>query len=180
MPSPPSSIHVLAAPPYAPPYTSSSTAPGSLRPASPLALFHRDTQRLFAASSAPQLVPAPSFPTSPSREPPSNLRRDPSKTSRALISRGTQTDPISIRVEMLVRLIMRGLVSLAAMQFLAIYDMLFHLCSGSPASRALFRLYIAYFIRPVLRGVHFSLIWIRVFIHILSAVIALLTLDPIL
>ncbi len=102
----------------------------------------------------------------------------PFGTPRASISRGTQTDPISIRAEALLHPILRGLVSLAAMQFLTIFDRFHMFLSGSPALWALCCLTLAHCVCPVLRGVHFTLIWIGVVLHICSAIVAIITPDP--
>ncbi len=142
--------------------TSFTIAPGSRWPDSPLALFHRDVQNLFSNSSAPRLVPVPSSATFPSLRPHSAQRRAPSSS----ISQGTQTDPITIPTVNLVRPILRGLVSLAALQFLTTYNQIILFVTESPALRATLHLYITYFLCPVLRGVHFVLIWIGIFVHI--------------
>jgi len=178
VPSPPSPIHVHAAPPYAPHSTSSTNAPDTLRPDSPLALFHRDARRLFEASSTPRLVPAPYSPSSHSHEQHSTLKRDRSGIPRASTSCRTQTDIISIRAETLVCPILRGLVSLAAMQVLTTFDKLHLLLSASPTLWALYRTCLVYCLRPMLRGVHFTLIWIGVVVRILSAIVVIVTPDP--
>src|SRR6266404_6483397 len=95
------------------------------------------------------------------------------------ISRGTQTDPITIKATALVRPILRGLVSILALQVLATYDHFVLFLADSPGLRALLTFCLIRCIRPVLRGVHFTLIWIGVVLRILSAVIAIITPDPI-
>ena|SRR6266404_218178 len=122
-------------------------------------------------------MPTPSFTFSHSQAPPSNQRKDPLPETRSSISHGIQTDPITIRAEVLIHPILQGLVSLAAMQVLALYDSLISFCSDSLALMAVLRLYIAYCLRPMLRGVHLFLIWLGVFIRILSAIVAILTPD---
>jgi len=108
-----------------------------------------------------------------SREPLSNQRRAPSG-----ISHGTQTYPLNIKATALVRPILRGLVSLAAMQVLATYDHVTMFLSDSPALRAVLTFCLIRCLHPVLRGIHFLLIWIRVTIHIISALIVIITPDP--
>ncbi len=129
--------------------------------------------RLFGVSSIPREVPMPYSTFSLSQEPLSSQRR-----ALSGISHGTQTDPINIKVTALVWPILRGLVSLAALHVLATYDSITLFLSDSPALRAILTFCLIRCLRPVLRGIHFLLIWISVTLRILSALVAIITPDP--
>ena len=78
----------------------------------------------------------------------------------------------------MVQPILQGLVSLSALQVLATYDRLIALLADSPALRAILIFCLVRCLHPMLRGVHFLLIWIGVVLRILSAMIAIITPDP--
>ena len=161
---------------HAPPNAGVCTCSAHVCRGSPYTHIAYHSSRLRRCST--QTSRAPYSTTSRSPPLPFNLRRAPLVPAHPSISRGTQTDPINIRAEELVRPIFRGLVSLVAVQVLLTFNSIHFYVTRSPALRALCRTYIVYCLRPVLRGVHFLLIWIGVFIRILSAVIAIITPDP--
>jgi len=69
-------------------------------------------------------------------------------------------------------------VSLAALQVLATYDYCAMIVDELPALQAILTFCLIQLLCPMLRGIHFLLIWIEVILHILSAVIAIIMPDP--